>query len=212
MADETGTIRPLPALEETRAPQVRPFTELRAHTAELRDDVHRFSQRASQLHVTVQAADLEQRAAQLSQGDPSDLLAVASDRLGMSWSLLSRLVGVSPTAIRKWRRGTAAMTPDNRRRLALVIAFAEVLGELNPRIVDPALWFETPILAATTLTPADLFAAGAVTPLLDFAAERIGGSTLLNEWHPGWREAYPADTRFDVVQAPDGLTSIVPTK
>jgi transcriptional regulator with XRE-family HTH domain len=130
--------------------------------------------------------------------------------MGMSWSLLARLVGVSATAIRKWRHGTTLMTPENRSRLALVLAFCDVLGELDPRIVDPSLWFETPLTASTTLTPADLFVAGHTDVLLDLAAERTSPPSLLDLVHPEWRQDYPADVHFRVVEAPDGLPSIIP--
>ena len=210
MSNEGTTIRSLPELDETRTPQVRRLLDLRAHTAELRDSVTRLSTDADRLHTEVQGADLDERTGWLAQTEPSDLLAAASDELGMSWSLLARLVGVSPTAIRKWRKGSAHMSPENRRHLAHVVAFCEVVRELNPRIIDPTLWLETPLTTTTTLTPADLIAAGYASALLDLASQRISAVDLLNDFHPGWRQTYPSDRGFTVVEAPDGHHSIIP--
>jgi hypothetical protein len=207
---ETRTIRPLPELDETRGSQVLTHQELRAQTAELRDRVDQLSADAKDLHARVQSEDLDRRAMQRAQTDPADLLTAVAEDLGMSWNLLARLMGVSPTAIRKWRRGQP-ITPDNRRQLALVIAFSEALHEVNPRITDASLWLETRLNRATTLTGADLFAAGRIDALLDVASERMSATEALEIFDPQWKRHYPADENFSVVVADDGITSIVPT-
>jgi hypothetical protein len=186
-----------------------PLVELRAQTAELRDRADRLSADAKNLHSQVQGEELDRRAMHRAQADPGDLLTAAGEDLGMSWNLLARLVGVTPTAIRKWRRGQP-ITPDNRRSLAHVIAFSEALSEVNPRITDPALWLETRLHAGTTITGADLFAAGRIDALLDVAAERISATDALEIFDPQWRQRYPSDNQFSVVVAEDGLPSIVP--
>jgi hypothetical protein len=206
---ETRTIRPLPELDQTRGSQVVPFKELRAQTAELRDRVDQLSADAKDLHARVQSDDLDRRAMQRAQADPADLLTAVAEDLGMSWNLLARLMRVSPTAIRKWRRGQP-ITPDNRRELALVIAFSEALREVNPRITDASLWLETRLHRATTLTGADLFAAGRIDALLDVAAERMSATEALDIFDPQWKHHYPADDHFSVVVADDGIPSIVP--
>jgi hypothetical protein len=209
MTDHATTIRRLPAPDETRAPQILDFFELRATTADMRDEATRLSQRAGDLHSQVLRADLDRRAAQLAQGDPADLLATVADDLGMSWTLVADLVGVTPTAVRKWRRG-GTVTPENRLRLGHLVAFCEALRELNPRIVDPGLWLETPLAATVTLTPAHLFRAGLAQQLLDFATERLDAQTALSTFDPEWQSKYRVDERFEVVAAPDGVPSIVP--
>jgi hypothetical protein len=206
---EPRTIRPLPELDQTRGSQVVPFKELRAQTAELRDRVDQLSADAKDLHARVQSEDLDRRAMQRAQTHPADLLTAAAEDLGMSWNLLARLMRVSPTAIRKWRRGQP-ITPDNRRQLALVIAFSEALHEVNPRITDASLWLETRLHRATTLTGADLFAAGRIDALLDVAAERMTATEALDMFDPQWKQHYPADENFGVVVADDGIPSIVP--
>lgn len=210
MANEARTIRPLPELDETRAPQVLPLFELRAQTADLRDEADRLSANAQALHSEVQGADLEHRAIQMAQSEPSDLLDTVSRRLGISWNVLARLVGVSPTAVRKWRRGQP-MLPGNRSRVALVVAFSDALQEVNPRVTDPSLWLETPLHSAATLTGVDLLAAGHADALLDIAAERTSPDVALTAFDPAWREKYPTDQRFRVAVAADGHPSVIPT-
>jgi DNA-binding XRE family transcriptional regulator len=202
------TIRPLPELDETRTPQLLPM-ELRARTAELRDQAIRISDQAQELHTQVQLADLERRATILAQQDLSDLLSAACDEYGMSWNTLAQLVGVTPTAVRKWRKGQA-ITPEKRRRLALAIAFCRALSDVNPRITDPALWLEMPLHQATTLTGAVLFADGYADLLLDVAAERLEAASALDIYDADWRVRYAADDSHVVVTADDGLPAIVP--
>jgi hypothetical protein len=209
MRDGAKTIRPLPALDETRAPQILDLFQLRATTAEMRDEATRLSEHAGDLHARVQRADLDRRAAQLAQGDPVDLFATIADDLGMSWALVAELISVTPTAVRKWRRG-GTMTPENRLRLGHLVAFCEAIPELNPRITDPALWLETPLAATTTLTPAHLYRAALAQQLLDVASERLDAQTALSSFDPHWQTNYGVDGRFEVVAAPDGLPSIVP--
>src|SRR3954462_15771801 len=128
-----STIRPLPAPDQTRTPQIRELDlfELRAASAEIRDQAAQLSNRADALHNDVQRADLDRRALALQQSDPADLLMALGADLGMPWSLVAELVGVSPTAVRKWRRG-GTLTPESRFRLARIVAFCQMIGELDP--------------------------------------------------------------------------------
>jgi hypothetical protein len=207
----SSTIRPLPAPDQTRTPQIvdRDLFELRAQTAEIRDEAARLHERAGQLHTSVQAADLDRRAAALAQNNPADLLETLGEDLGMPWSLVAELIGVSPTAIRKWRKG-GALTPDSRIRLARLVAFCQVIAELEPRITDPALWLQTQLAAATSLTAKDLYAAGHADQLLDLAAQRASRTEVLDAFSANWRSIYPADDHHRVVIAPDGVPSIIP--
>lgn len=70
-----------------------------------------------------------------------------------------------------WRRN-GAVTAENRRRLAGVLAFCDFLEQLSPMISDPALWFDTPVLTETTLTHSDLYSRGLHAELLDIASQR----------------------------------------
>jgi hypothetical protein len=209
----TSSIRPLAPGDQTTTPQIREdIFELRAQTAQVRDEVANLANRADDLHDQVQGFDLDDRAAALAQNDPPILLSLLGDELGMPWSMVADLVGVSPTAVRKWRRG-GAMTPETRARLARLVAFCQVLPEVEPRIADVVLWLQSPIIAgSTTLTPTDLFARGSAIALLNRAAKRLSAEQLLDAEIPTWRETTRPDSRHRVVEAPDGVLAIVPVE
>jgi hypothetical protein len=206
-----SSIRALPELDRTSTPQIRDDVfELRAHTAEFREQASTLANRARGLHDRVQAVDLDDRASALVQNDLDVLLNAMGDDRGLPWSVVADLVGVSPTAVRKWRRG-GEITPDRRARLARLVAFCQIVSELDPRIDDVGLWLQSPIVAgATTLTPADLFARGAELALLNRAATRTGAEELLDSIDPHWRTTTKPDDRHRVVEASDGVRSIVP--
>ena len=207
------TIRALPPRDKTATPQIRDDVfELRAQSAAVRDRTAQLADTVGDLHDQIQQFDLNDRAGALLQNEPADLLAVLGDERGFPWSLVGSLVGVSPTAVRKWRRG-GALSPDSRARLARLVAFSQIVTELDPRISDVALWLQSPIVAgATTLTPTDLFAIGgdADIALLNRAAQRITPEKLLDQMVPDWRSSSRPDTRHRVVVASDGIPSIVP--
>lgn len=207
----TQSIRSLPERDQTATPQIRDDVfELRARSAEARDQAANLASEAQDLHDRVQAFDLDDRAGALAQNDPGDLLATLGDDRGMPWSLVADLVGVSPTAVRKWRRG-GALSPDSRARLARLVAFCQILTEIDPLIDDAALWLQSPIIAgATTLVPADLFARGQEIALLNRAAKRTTAEQLLDDVYPDWRTTTRPDDRHRVVEAEDGVMSIVP--
>jgi hypothetical protein len=210
-ATVASSILPLPQRDRTSTPQIRDDVfELRAQTAEVRDQAHSLASRAQDLHDRAQAVDLDDRALTLGQNDLDVLLNALGDDLGLPWSVVADLVGVSPTAVRKWRRG-GEITPDRRARLARLVAFCEIVNEVDPRIKDVGRWLQTPIIAgATTLTPADVFVRGAEIPLLNRVATRTKAEELLNSVEPNWRETTRPDDRHQVVIAEDGVPSIVP--
>jgi hypothetical protein len=104
------------------------------------------------------------------------------------------------------------MSPSNRLKLGRVLAFCEALQEVNPRVTDPALWFDTPLVATSTLKPVQLYSADWLKELLDIAAERRSAQDVLDSFSPEWRSATAADDNFTVVIASDGIPSIVPRK
>ena len=207
----TSSIQPLAPGDQTTTPQIREdVLDLRARTAEVRTQAAHVASQADDLHDRVQEFDLDDRTAALVQNEPSGLLALLGDDLGMPWSLVADLVGVSPTAVRKWRRG-GALTPETRSRLARLVAFCQVLPEVEPRITDVALWFQTPIISgSTTITPADLFARGSDVAVLNRAASRVTAEQLLDAEVPDWRTTTRPDRRHRVIEAPDRVLAIVP--
>jgi len=207
----TGSIRSLPERDRTSTPQIRDDVfELRAQSAWARDQAAGLVSRAADIHHRVQAFDLDERAGTLAQNEPRDLLAGLGDDRGLPWSLVAQLAGVSSTAVRKWRRG-GALTPESRSRLARLVAFCQIVGAVDPRIGDVALWLQSPVIAgATTLTRAELFSRGAEIELLKHAAGRITSEQLLDGSAPGWRHMTRPDHHHRVVEASDGVMSIVP--
>lgn len=209
MADSSalGNIRGLPELGETRSEQVaRPLLH---RTAELRDETTWLAETAADLHAGEVEAELERTASLLAQADPSELLHRLGTELGFSWTTVANLLRVTPTAIRKWRRGEA-MTAENRAQLAKLVAFCEALPRAHPLIADPALWLEMPVTTETAITHGQLFSRGLSYQLLDLAGQRKTPQQLLDEAEPGWRTHHPSDRRWSVVTAEDGLPSIVP--
>jgi hypothetical protein len=207
----TESIRSLPQRDQTKTSQIRDDVfELRARSAEVRDQAATLVNEAEVLHDRVQEFDLDDRASALAQNEPDVLLNALGDERGMPWSLVAQLVGVSPTAVRKWRRG-GALTPESRSRLARLVAFCQVVTEVDPLIEDVSLWMQSPVISgATTLTPADLFAANSEVALLNRAAKRISAEQLLDGEVSTWRATTRPDNRHRVIEAPDGVLSIVP--
>lgn len=207
----TSSIRPLAPTDQTTTPQIREEVfELRARAAEVRSQAASLATSADDLHDQVQEFDLDDRAAALVQNEPTVLLSLLGDELGMPWSVVADLVRVSPTAVRKWRRG-GSMTAETRGRLARLVAFCQIVREIEPRIADVVLWLQSPLISGSaTVTPIDLFAQGSDVALLNRAAKRLTAEQLLDDEVPNWRATSRPDNRHRVVEAPDGVLAIVP--
>lgn len=174
---------------------------LRDRTTDLDDDVRA-------LHHQVRDFALDERTTAAALRDPRDLLKALSHEYGLSWSAIARLTGVSPTAVRKWRRGET-IAPDNRRALARSVTFLEIIGENAAPIVDIGSWLEMPLSDRATLTPLDLYAMGKMPLLIDHVAERLPAHAMLDEADPDWREHYASDGAFTVVDGGDGHLTII---
>jgi hypothetical protein len=194
----------------TRTEQTVEPARLVADTAELRDDLDETSARAIQLHHSAEELHLAQTTRQLEAASAVDLLDALADELLFPWALLARVVGVSPTAVRKWRRGET-VTPGHHHRLAEFLAFCRTLQHRDPRIEDVSRWFEMPVDSRSDITRLDLFLAGTRPGLLDLAAARRSGEDLLDAEAEGWRERAATTRRFRVLVHEDGTTSLVPS-
>ncbi len=177
----------------------------------VRDEVRIVGQDAEGLHGTLQTQVLDERTTELGQRDPVALLAELARAWGLSWTLTGKLLGVSQTSIRKWRRGET-VTPENRRGIARLVAFLETLQTSSPAVCDQASWLEMRISDESTLIPADLYAMGRYQLLLDLAGLRYTPHEVLSALDPQWRTKYPTDDRYDVVEASDGQPSVVMRK
>jgi hypothetical protein len=84
--------------------------------------------------------------------------------------MVSRIIGVSIPAIRKWRHGEG-VAPVNRRALAQILALVDMLSD-QFMIDDPASWLEIP-LGPGNRTLIDVYLAGRVDIILEYAARWI---------------------------------------
>jgi hypothetical protein len=193
----------------TKTAQTIEPARLVADTAELRDDLNDTTTLATQLHNNAEGLHLAQETRRLEAVSPVDLLDALADELLFPWSILARVVGVSPTAVRKWRRGEA-VTPNHHHRLAEFLAFCRTLQHRDPRIDDVPRWLDMPVDTRSDVSRLDLFLTGTRAGLLDLASARRTGEDLLDEEAEGWRERAATTRRFVVLDHEDGTTSLVP--
>lgn len=199
-AADTLTLRPVEAPTLT-------YASLASWTTELRDQVEGIDRDAKHVDRVAKLGALDESTALTARRDPEDLLDELAGHWGLSWTTIARLVGVSPTAIRKWRRGEA-ITGVNRRRLARVVAFLETLRTMH--LGDLASWLEMPLSDQATLTVSDLYAANRIDLVLELAGGRVTVEHAFDAFDPDWRATHAVDERFEVVQtAPDGFPAIV---
>ncbi len=121
-----------PVIETGDARLLNRVSALRDGTTFLHHDVER-------LHDDVRDHELDERTSAVALRDPRELLRELSHRHGLSWTTIARLAGVSPTAVRKWRRGEA-ISSGSRRSLARAVAFLEMLNEHAAPIIDVGTW------------------------------------------------------------------------
>jgi len=152
-----------------------------------------------------QQQDIEKRAAAKARRSVPDLLRELTEDRGMSWIDTAQLVGVSVSAVRKWRKGGDA-TADSRLGLARLAAMLDLLEELA--VADPAQWMEIPLPLPPgyTIRPVDLYKLGGLVGILSIASNRQDPEEVLDETTPGWRDELRSD--FEVVTAPDGLPAL----
>jgi transcriptional regulator with XRE-family HTH domain len=167
----------------------------------VRDDLARISTDAQEVHRNELVQVLDSRAAELAQQGSSSLLEQVNVTWGLSWSAVARMIGVSDTAVRKWRRGET-VSPENLRQLARSVAFLGLVKEQG-WISDVAAWLEMRIAEASTLTPADLYPTH-VDVLFELATHRIDPHEALMRFDASWQERYSVDSRVEVSLADDG--------
>jgi hypothetical protein len=180
------------------------YSSLVNEVAGLHDRVQEQNVGVADLHRRINALDLDRRTSFKVREGMQPLLDTLADDSGMSWNDVARLVGVSPQSVRKWRKGEQA-TWENRVAVAQVAAFLDVLSQLG--IGDPAQWLEVPIVGNYPITGMDLYAAGKINLLLEWADRRIDSpERVLDQFDSGWREKYR--TSYETFEAGDGNLSI----
>lgn len=182
--------------------------------ATLTDEVDQTSGEAHQLHIEALTQSLRVSALNL-EAEPLDrLLAELTDDFAFSWATLARCIRVTPTAVRKWRRGDEPAR-ENKQRVARLVAFSRSLHELDPRVHDVGDWLEGLMTPLSTVTRADLYRMDADVNLLRMARSvvRVGPDNvrpedLLDFYVDGWRNTHGNDRRYVVEWSDDGMPSI----
>ena len=166
-----------------------PSTTHRHQWALLRDSTTNLQQQASDGHRSAQSTDIDERARSYATQAPAIVLETVAETSGVSWTDLAELLDVSVSAIRKWRAGVDP-APQKRAALARVAAFMELLDEAA--VHNPAGWLQIPIRDGWTVTPADLYRAGCLLEVLDFAYRRVSANDTMTAFAQDWVEKYRA--------------------
>lgn len=156
---------------------------------------------------------LRETASLLGRRDALELLEEIAAQWRLSWSAIGRLLGVSASAMRKWRSGRGAISPENREQIALLRAFLDMVELCKEPIADIGSWVEMRVREDTTLTPADIYASGPRGRMLviDLAGEILSPAKTLDAFDENWRTRYTRDSAFQVVETgPGGERAIVP--
>lgn len=179
------------------------WAEIRSAAGGLRDRANIVKTDVDDLHHRAQRYDLTARASLKSRQGHAKLLAELSDERGMGWGDIATAVGVSLSAVRKWRNG-GPCTPENRTALARLAALLDLTEEAA--IVDPAGWLLTEVEHGYTIRYIDLIAEGAEDLVLDCAFMHKSEREALDEFRPNWRET--AARRFDIEDDGDGIRGL----
>lgn len=170
----------------------------------IRSQADTLGQDAASIHQEIRDYDLDQRAAIKGRHGISSLLSELAVDRGMAWADIARLVGVSISAVRKWR-GTGSSSPEHREALARLTAFLDLLEEYA--IEDPAQWMEMrlPLPSGYLISPMDLYQKGEISALLEYASQRLTAEEMLDKTYSDWRETR---SRFESYDASDGAKAI----
>ncbi len=175
----------------------------------LRESIGRLTHAFEQLARGLSDEELREATTDHSKEDFRALLQRLADDYGLSWHTIATMLGVTPTAVRKWRRG-GSITAENREQVSALAAFFDQLDGLD--IADLGSWIEMRVHEDATLTPAEIYRSGPDGRwlLLERARGRIDAVTMLDRFDPTWRVSYARDPNFRVVQGLDGERAIVP--
>lgn len=171
----------------------------------LRTEVDTLGGEVQELHAEVREHDLADRTLEKSKKSVASLLEELANDRGMGWSDIAEVVGVSVSAVRKWRKGGVA-SPDSRSKLARIAALLDVLEDKGV-IEDPAAWMEMDFTleAGYFIRPLDLYLEGHVTELIELAEQRQSTAQVLDKVRPNWRQNR---SDFEVFLDDDGERAI----
>lgn len=173
----------------------------------LRTEVATLGGEVQELHGEVRERDLSDRTLEKTKKSVAGLLEELAVDRGMGWSDIADVLGVSVSAIRKWRKGGDA-SPERRLKLARIATLLDVLEEKG-LVQDPAAWMEMdlPLDAGYFIRPLDLYLEGHEIALIDLAEQRQTVTQVLDQVRPNWRTARSG---FEVFLDVDGQRSVRP--
>lgn len=200
----TDTLSQSPTSAEAVAPSEVPISrtltieervrEIAARAGQVRNSISLVNNDAAELQHEAVHVQLDIRTAHLARQEPTMLLEQLSD-MGFAWRDISRMVGVSVPALRRWRSGELP-SGEHRRGIAQLLAFAETIRDEH-MIFEPASWMEVPISGNAPITPIDLYATHHLDTVFDLASEHCTPEEALDQAEPGWREKYRSDWAVD---------------
>lgn len=192
-------------IQEPQSPRPTLASSLVKEWAALRKNVGILGLSVVDGHRSALGLAVDELAARCARTESATLLEDLAENRGLSWTAISKMLGVTIPALRKWRKGEA-ITGENRGKLARLVAFLDLLVD-RLEISDPASWLEIPILQDVPFTRTDVYAAGRIDLLLEFAEGIHSPERLLDLFHPNWRTDYPP-SNWAVFRAADGQLSV----
>lgn len=171
----------------------------------LRTNVDTLGGEVQELHGETRELDLTERTFEKTKKSVATLLEELTVERGMGWSDIAEVVGVSVSAIRKWRKGGDA-SPESRKSLARIAALLDVLDK-KVLVEDPAHWLEMDLDLGPGyfIRPLDLYLEGHATALINMAEHRRSPVQVLDDVRPDWRSGR---SDFEVFPDTDGERSI----
>jgi hypothetical protein len=139
------------------------------------------------LHRETRDYDLNERANIKARLGVAALLVELAEARGLGWTDIASTVGVSVSAVRKWRTG-GDCAPENRLKLAKLAAILDFLEDAL--VVDPAGFLLMRMRDDITLRHIDVVRAGRADLILDLATHRRTAIDVLNEFDPDWRQTF----------------------
>lgn len=161
--------------------------------------------RVSRLYdIATADAVYESRRREALNGRVSDTLNDLAITYGAAWVDVAAVLGVSVTALRKWRLGEARPRRAYRERLAAYVGCLAALRECG--VEEPAGRLQVRLLDSYSITLAQLFEPDRVHLFLSYSLGDLSAVELLDAVSPDWRQLYRAQTH--VYRAADGELSM----
>jgi hypothetical protein len=189
--------------------QETPVVErLREHSFN-RADAYLAHQDAVANHHNVRAEYVDELVDRLAGMSAAEILSELRQR-GLLWSKVAEIVGVTETAVRKWRKGTA-IDPTHRHRLSRLAALGQIYDQYAVPGSSTAFgeWLDSNIVSRFSATPMQLLAlnresdVAVLQPLLDWMLgepDATHAERLLDQYlGTQWREDAQEEQRFRIV-------------